>query len=262
MPPGPNFKDKLKGHKAIIIGGSRGIGLGVAEAFLASGASVHIIGRTAAHLHNALALLKDEYVPTKEEGTPVLTVEGEVSDVTDEDKITASLRAVGPVDHVVYTAVDGRIRGPIGKVDIERDQDLFGVKFWGQVTVAKAIANYHIIKPGGSYTITSGSLSIKPKSGAAVGGALNAAVNTLAKGLAIDLAPKKVRVNCVVPGYVISPHETRSPERDAYIERLGESLLTGFGVGSTEDIAEAYLYFARARFTTVAIVDGGALLVD
>jgi len=258
MARGPDFKEKLRGHKAVIIGGSRGIGLGVAEAFLSYGASVHIIGYTQASLDAAIALLKSEYPEAAD------AVTGSTADVRDEAAITAALQALAPVDHIVYTAVDKRIRGPIGGENIEESQALFGVKFWGQVAVAKAIANHDLINPGGSYTITSGSLSLLPKPGTAVGSALNAAVNTLAKGLAIDLAPKKVRVNAVIPGFVVSPHDAsfRTPERAAFLQKAGERLLTGYGVGSTEDIAEAYMYFARARFTTgtLAVVDGGALL--
>lgn len=260
MAPGMNFKDKLKGHTAVIIGGSRGIGLGVAEAFLSYGARVHIISSTFESVKNALNLLTEEY-------PDALSLNAGVSDVRDESRIAEDLLQLGKVDHIVYTAVDARIRGPIADEDIQKSQDLFGVKFWGQVAVAKAIAKYDIINPGGSYTITSGTLSLKPKLNCAVGGALNGAVNALVKGLALDLAHKKVRVNGVVPGFVISPHDqvnhNPTPERQAFLENVGAGLPTGNGVGTTEDIAEAYIYFARAKFTTgtLAVVDGGALLL-
>ncbi|GJE86772.1 SDR family oxidoreductase [Phanerochaete sordida] len=255
MAPGPNFKDKLLGHKAVVIGGSRGIGLGVAEAFLSFGAHVHIIGRTAVNVEQAIALLKEEYPD------PSLSISGSTADATDEAAISEVLRQVAPVDHIVYTAVDARIRGPIGTLDIADAKDLFGVKFWGQVAVAKAIANHDIVRRGGSYTVSSGTLSLRPEAATAVGGALNAAVNSLTKGLAIDLAPKGVRVNAVVPGFVTSTHETITPERDAALKKRANKLLTDF-VGTTEDIAEAYLYLARARYTTgtLSVVDGGLLL--
>ncbi|KLO05169.1 NAD(P)-binding protein [Schizopora paradoxa] len=264
MAPGPNFKDELKGHKAVIIGGSRGIGLGVAEAFLSYGAHVHIIGFSERSVIVAVDLLSEEYPDSHASSL----ISGSTSDVRDESRITEALLKLAPVDHIVYTAVDARIRGPIAEEDIKLSQDLFGVKFWGQVAVAKAIAKHDIVNPGGSYTITSGTLSLKPKLDCAVGGALNSAVNALAKGLALDLAHKKVRVNAVIPGFVISPHDAINqdpitPERKAFLEKAGAGLPTGNGVGSTEDIAEAYIYFARAKFTTgtLAVVDGGALLL-
>ncbi|EKM56833.1 uncharacterized protein PHACADRAFT_254167 [Phanerochaete carnosa HHB-10118-sp] len=255
MAPGPNFKDKLLGHKVVIIGGSRGIGLGVAEAFLSSGAHVHVIGYTAANVDKAVSLLKEEYPD------PSLSISGSTSDARDEAAITEALRQLAPIDHIVYTAVDARIRGPISALDIANARELVGVKFWGQVIVAKVIANNDIIKPGGSYTVSSGTLSLRPEPATAVGSALNAAVNALTKGLAIDLAPKRVRVNAVVPGFVTSTHETLTPEREAALKQRADKLLTGF-IGTTEDIAEAYLYHARAKYTTgtLSVVDGGLLL--
>ena len=107
------------------------IGLGVAEAFLSFGANVHIIGFTQPNIDKALSLLRSEYPD------PSLTISGGTADVRDEQSITEALRALAPVDHVVYTAVDARIRGPIADEDIGKSQELFGVKFWGQVAVAK-----------------------------------------------------------------------------------------------------------------------------
>jgi len=65
-----------------------------------------------------------------------------------------------------------------------------------------AVAKYDIIKPGGSLTLTSGTAGIKPEKGASVGGALNGSVLSLTKGLANDLAEKRIRVNTVVLGLV------------------------------------------------------------
>lgn len=107
----------------------RRIGLGVAEAFLSSGASVSIIASTQASLDAAATLLASEY--------PGTTVDGRIADVRDEEAITAAVRALAPVDHIVYTAVDKRIRGDIKDLDIDDAKFLFGVKFWGQVAVAK-----------------------------------------------------------------------------------------------------------------------------
>lgn len=105
--------------------------MGVAEAFLSFGAHVHIIGSTQANLDKAIALLKEEYPDT------TLSITGGTADVRNEENITNALRSLAPVDHIVYTAVDSRIRGPIADEDIGKAQDLFGVKFWGQVAVAK-----------------------------------------------------------------------------------------------------------------------------
>ncbi len=69
----------------------------------------------------------------------------------------------------------------------------------------KVLLKYDIVRKGGSLTLTSGTAGIKPGKGAAVGGALNGGVLSLTKGLAADLADKKIRVNTVVPGLVKTP---------------------------------------------------------
>ena len=61
------------------------------------------------------------------------------------------------------------------------------------------VAKYDIIKPGGSLTLTSGTGAIKPGTTASIGGALNAGLFTMTQGLANELRPKKIRVNCMVP---------------------------------------------------------------
>lgn len=98
---------------------------------------MHIVGRSPTSVSNAVALLKSEYPD------PALIVSGSASDVTKEAEITATLREVvqgsGQVDHIVYTAVDERIRGTIEEQDLDEAKGLFGVKFWGQVAVAKGM---------------------------------------------------------------------------------------------------------------------------
>ncbi|KZS93838.1 oxidoreductase [Sistotremastrum niveocremeum HHB9708] len=253
----PNYPERLRNQKVVVIGGSRGIGLAVAEAFISFGSHVVVVSSTQTSLDAAITLLKSEFPSSTE------YIGGRTANVKDEASVSSlieSLASEGGVDHIVYTAVDKRIRGNIVNEDIEKDKELFGVKFWGQVSVAKAIAKYKAIKSGGSYTITGGSLSLKPKPETAVGAAINGAVNSLAKGLAVDLAPLGVRVNAVIPGFVRDVHEKLTPEREALYQRLSKGLLTG-SVGTTEDIAETYLYFARAKYTTgtLALVDGGAI---
>ncbi len=99
------------------------IGLGVAEAFLSYGAHVHIIGFNQSSVTDAVNLLSNEY-------PDALSITGSTSDVRNESQIVEDLLKLAPVDHIVYTAVDARIRGPIADEDIEKSQELFGVKFW------------------------------------------------------------------------------------------------------------------------------------
>lgn len=159
----------------------------------------------------------------------------------------------------MFTSVDRVIRGPLEHTDIPGVQDLFGVKFWGSVVVAKALAKHDIVTPGGSLTLTSGVAGIRASRNASIGGALNGGVITLTKGLALDLAAKRIRVNTVVPGFC----QTELWDKQGHSKKAQEEVLAKFAtelsvgfVGTPEDIAEAYLFFIRANYangTTVII---------
>jgi NAD(P)-dependent dehydrogenase (short-subunit alcohol dehydrogenase family) len=70
------------------------------------------------------------------------------------------------------------------------------------VTIGKAVKKFDLINAGGSLTLTSGAAALKPGKGASTGGGLNGGVISLTKGLAADLAEKRVTVNVVTPGLV------------------------------------------------------------
>lgn len=121
-----------------------------------------------------------------------------------------------------------------------------------------AVAKYDLINPGGSLTLTSGGAAYKPGKGASAGGALNGGVLSLTKGLAGDLAEKKIRVNVVVPGLVKSELWTKMGKTEEQQKEQFENtkLPVGF-VATPEDIAEAYLYLVKADYATGTAVDIG-----
>lgn len=192
-------------------------------------------------------------------------ITGHVGDVKDESAFTDLLCSLAPLDHVVFTSVDRIIRGPLEQTDLPGVQDLFGVKFWGSVVVAKALAKYDIVKPGGSLTLTSGVAALRASRNASIGGALNGGVISLTKGLALDLAAKRIRVNTVVPGLCHTElwdkqgHSKKAQEE--VLAKFATELSVGF-VGSPEDVAEAYLFFIRANYANGTTVIIGELLVS
>lgn len=114
------------------------------------------------------------------------------------------------------------------------------------------------MNPGGSVILTSGAAALRPGKEAATGAALNAGVITLTKGLAADLVEKKIRVNVVVPGFVKSELWSKmgstGEAQNALYENPREPL--GF-VAVPDDIAEAYLYLAKADYATGTSVEIG-----
>lgn len=234
----------------------RSIGFGCATVLLEHGAHLTVVSSHQSHVDDAVARLNAHAAKLDPSLPPIA---GHVGDVKDEAAFTRLLCSLAPLDHIVFTSVDRIIRGPLEHTDIQRVQELFGVKFWGSVVVAKALAKHDIVSPGGSLTLTSGVAGVRGSTDASVGGAMNGGVISLTKGLAMDLAAKRIRVNTVVPGVC----QTELWDKQGHSKQAQEEVLAKFAaelsvgfVGSPENVAEAYLFFIRANYangTTVVI---------
>lgn len=233
---------ELQGQRILVIGGSSGIGLAVAGRAAAAGAEVTIAGRSAERLTAAAATLPSAR-------TLLL-------DITD-DRTRAVLADSGTWHHVVVTAGDIRT-GPLRKQSTEEAQAGMNAKFWGAWRVAAA-AN---IADGGSLTLTSGAFALRPAPGRVIAGAINAAIEGLARGLALELAP--VRVNVVSPGLVDTPLWSAMPEekRRAYFEKTAAAL-PARRIASADDVARLYLTAMTTPILTgtTLLADGGHVLI-
>jgi NAD(P)-dependent dehydrogenase (short-subunit alcohol dehydrogenase family) len=233
---------QLAGKKVVVVGGSSGIGLSTAELARREGADVIIASRNAAKLDAIAEKLNAIAIPT---------------DVTDDKSVANLFKRTGPVDHVVVTAAQLRT-GPFKTVAMEDVRSTFEGKFWGAWRVAREAQ----FRAGGSLTLVSGFLSIRPRPNSAIVSAANAALESLARALALELAP--VRVNCVSPGIIDTPIRAAMPEeaRKEMLAKAAASLPVG-RVGLGEDIAQQILSFMSNGFATGSTVylDGGALVV-
>jgi NAD(P)-dependent dehydrogenase (short-subunit alcohol dehydrogenase family) len=232
---------RLSGQKVVVVGGSSGIGLATAELAKKQGAEVVIASRSADKLKAASARI----------GAAAFQV-----DVTSDDSVATLFGQCGPVDHVVVTAAQLK-SGPFKTVAMDDVRTTMEGKFWG----AWRCARFAEIKDGGSLTLVSGFLSIRPRPNSAIVGAANGALESLTRSLAIDLAP--VRVNCVSPGIIDTPIRAAMSEaaRREMLEKAAASLPVR-RVGHGEDIAGPILAFMSNGFATGSIlyVDGGGLL--
>jgi NAD(P)-dependent dehydrogenase (short-subunit alcohol dehydrogenase family) len=235
------------GSRIVILGGSSGIGLAVAQAAAQAGATIVIASSNRARLDAALATLPK-------------SAAGHALDLRDEAAMQALFGEIGPFDHLVYTAGEALQLGALAETDLAQARGFFDLRYWGAYAAAKH--GSRSIRPGGSIVFTSGTAGQRPQAGWSLGASICSAMEGLTRALAIELAP--IRVNIVSPGFVRSPLWDPMPEaqREALYREVGEKLPLGH-VGEVEEIATTYLYLMAQSYGTgqVVTVDGGGTLV-
>ncbi|NOD97235.1 SDR family oxidoreductase [Ruegeria sp. HKCCD6228] len=242
------FETALKGKHIVIVGGSSGMGKATAKMATALGAKITIASRSAAKLHAAA----DEIGG----GVQIAQV-----DTTDETGVRSWAGVLGPVDHLVISA-SSAAHGAFADLPTDDLRAMFEAKFIGPYLAAREVLP--VLVKGGSITFFSGVLSRRPSAGATGLGAENAAVEALAKGLALELSGR-ARVNCISPGMVATEAYAAMSEeaREGMYAQVGGSLPVG-RVGEAEDIAQAVITAMTNRFLTGSVldVDGGHLVRD
>jgi len=148
--------------------------------------------------------------------------------------------------------------GPIRELALADAYAAMDSKFWGAYRVARAVQ----IADGGSLTLVSGFLSVRPSKTSVLQGAINAALEALARGLALELSP--VRVNTVSPGLIATPLWSKLSEDARQTMYEGAAArLPARRVGQPEDVANAVVYLASTPYATgsTVLVDGGGAIV-
>lgn len=238
-----NLKDK----KILVIGGGSGIGFGIAQGATEEGARVTIASRNA------------EKIAEKAKS---IGATGVVLDVTEEANIASFFKEHTGFDHIAFTAGDSDVlsMGILSDLDLKQAASRFNTRFWGAVAVAKHGAIK--LPPGGSFTFTNGMLAHRPMKGIPLVSASASAAEGLARGLAVDLAP--VRVKCVCPGLIETELFARYGEaRHEMLKAIAQRQLIQ-RPGTPEEAGEAYLTCMRNTFMTGQIlkIEGGVALAN
>lgn len=234
----------LNGKNVLVIGGSSGIGYATAAGALAEGAKVTIASRSEEKLRTAQASLGGAVAMRR-------------LDVSDDAGVEAFFRNAPAYDHIVVSGAAFKF-GTVRDQNIDDAYAAMNVKFWGAYRVARKAT----VAPGGSFVFVSGFLSRRPKPNMVLVGAINAALETLAQGLALEMAP--IRFNVVSPGIIDTPTRAAMPAeaRKAMLENVAKSLPVK-RVGQAQDCADQILLMLRNTFMTgsVVYVDGGGMLI-
>jgi NAD(P)-dependent dehydrogenase (short-subunit alcohol dehydrogenase family) len=241
---------KLQNKIAVVTGGNSGIGLAAAQEFKAQGARVVIIGRNAEAVAKAAQSIGDN----------TLGITADVSRVVDIDRAFQMVREkVGRVDVLFVNAGIAKF-APLGEssealFDEMTDTNVKGAYF----TVQRALP---LLSEGASVIFTSSSVVHFGMPSASIYAAGKAALNSLAKTLAIELASKKIRVNVVSPGPIATPIFGKLGLRKEAVDQMASGILAQVPLGrfgESVEIARAVTYLASNESS---FVSGTELLID
>ena len=233
----------LTGSRVLVLGGSSGIGLATAKSAADAGAKVTIASRSAEKVNAAVA-----HVGKGASGIAL--------DTTDDAALEAFFTRNPEWDHIVVSVAAGKSAG-LHAMTVAEAYGNMNAKFWTAYKTAKLAT----ITPEGSLTLVSGFLSQKPNKDALLQGCINAALESLGRGLALTLAP--VRVNTVSPGLIDTPIRAAMPadKKKAVLDNAAATLPVR-RVGQAEDVADAILMLMTNPFTTgsTLFIDGGGMI--
>lgn len=229
------------GRKALIFGGTSGIGLATAKRLAAAGAEVLAISRN----------------PDKA-GPPPAGVTFAACDVRDEAALQALFAAQAPFDILVSAATGGdRALGPFLTMDMAGFRGSFD-KLWGYANVIRFGAPH--MSADGAIVVVSGAPARNTKPGQVALGAVGGAVEQMVRAIAPELAPR--RINTVSPGQIDTPMFAQAgAERDAFFRKLTE----GHAIpraGTPDEVASGIIFAIENDFVTGTTidVDGGWIL--
>jgi NAD(P)-dependent dehydrogenase (short-subunit alcohol dehydrogenase family) len=242
-------------RRAVIVGGTTGIGLATAEALVAGGARVLVTGRNERNVAAAQQRL----------GSGALVVASDASSPDAIDELARLVEAqLAGIDLAFLNAGVASLE-PVAEVSERSFDHIFDVNAKGSFFTAQRLAP--LVREGGAIvftTVTNGTAT----PAMSVYMASKAAVRAFAQTLAAELLPRRIRVNTVAPGFIDTPTlgvaGMTEKERGAF-RQVGDEITPMGRHGSAEEVARAVLFLAfHATYTTGAElpVDGGLAQLD
>jgi len=242
---------QLAGKTALVTGGSSGIGLATAQRFAAEGAHVFVTGRNQRTLDEAVAAIGDQ----------ATGIRSDVSNLDDLDSVVDALSSRGRGLDVVFANAGGGELAALADVTVEQFTNTFNINVGGIVFMVQKVLP--LLNSGASIVLTGSTAAYGGNPGMSVYAASKAAIRSLGRTFAAELADKGFRVNTVIPGPVETPGlKGLAPtgQEQALLDAEASRVPMG-RVGRPEEIAAAVLFLASDESSfmtgTEVFVDGG-----
>lgn len=240
------FENKV----VVVTGGTSGIGLATAKAFVEAGAYVFITGRRQETLDAAVKAI----------GGRVTGVRGDMSRLADIDRLYDTVQQAHSHIDVVFANAGGGEFAPIGAISEAHYQNTFDTNVKGTLfTVQKALP---LLRDGGSVVLTSSTTSLSGTPAFSAYSATKAAIRSFARNWILDLKDRHIRVNAVSPGVTetaglndLFGGGDQAEGTKSYLA----GLIPAGRIGQPEEIAKAVLFLAS---DDASFVNGVELFVD
>jgi NAD(P)-dependent dehydrogenase (short-subunit alcohol dehydrogenase family) len=242
---------KLQNKVAVVTGGNSGIGLATAQEFIAQGAKVIITGRNEKALQEAVGQL----------GKNTHYIVSDASQLSENLEIAAKVKSLGftAIDILFYNAGVAQF-APVSDMSVEAYEANTNTNYRGAFFTTQSLLP--IMNEGGAIIFNTTFLATGTMAGNSAYGASKAALLSLGKTLAVELASKKIRVNNLSPGAISTPIYSKLGMNE---EQLG-AFAAGFipkiplaRFGEANEIAKAAAFLASSE---ASYVTGAELLVD
>src|SRR5579872_1307320 len=185
--------ERYKAKRAVILGGTSGMGLATAKMLLDGGARVLVTGRSQAGLESA----------QKELGNGAIVVSSDARSLTDIDALAARVKAEFDTIDLLFVNAGFAIGAPLESMTEAIYDEMFNLNAKGPFFAVQKLAP--LIKRGGAVVLTTSIANVKGMPGNATYGAAKAALRSFARTLAAELLPREIRVNAVTPGPIDTP---------------------------------------------------------
>jgi NAD(P)-dependent dehydrogenase (short-subunit alcohol dehydrogenase family) len=243
---------RMKGKVALVTGGAQGIGRAVCDRFAAEGAIVAVLDIKADNADRAAQAIRDQ-------GGQAVACAGNVAErATFESAVAMLERDYGPLDVLVNNAIWVRY-GPIDAITLETLDRMVGTGFksvvWGTQVAAASMAKGR----GGSIINIASAAGFLGMPNGLIYCGVKAGVLGLTRASAVELGPKKIRVNAIAPGTIMTEGVSINVDEAGMAKRIARTPVGR--LGQVEDIANAAVFLAGddSGFMTgeSMLIDGG-----